>query len=70
MKTEQDWIEYKYKDDKNKDKFMNYGTIFGKKYSVKINYGIWDETFDLNKLEKIIEEFYKKLRKGGTLIIF
>lgn len=73
-KTEDEWIEYKYKnginDDKNKDKFMNYGTIFGKKYSVKTNYGSWDENFDLNKLEIIIEDFYKKLRKGGTLIIF
>jgi len=74
IKTENDWIEYKHKnnikDDKNKDNFMNYGTIFGKKYSVKTNYGNWDEDFDLNKLEIIIESFYKKLRKGGTLIIF
>ena len=42
---------------------MKYGTIYGKKYSVKTNYGEWDEKFTMEDLEKFIKLYYKKLYK-------
>jgi DNA modification methylase len=74
VKSEEEWIEYKKSnhilDDTNKDKYIKYGTIYGKKYSVQTDYGEWDTNFSIDVLEKFIEEFYSKLKKGGTLIIF
>jgi site-specific DNA-methyltransferase (adenine-specific) len=74
VKTEKEWLDYKkeneIKDDKNKDKFLKYGTIYGKKYCVKTNYGDWDNNFTMKILEQYICEYYKKLKNGGTLIIF
>ena len=74
VKTAKDWEKYKkdskIKDDKNKENYMKYGTIYGTKYSVKTDYGKWDSEFTIDKLKKFIQEFYNKLRKGGTLIIF
>ena len=49
---------------------MKYGNIYGKKYAVKTDYGNWDKDFTIEILEKFIEEYYKKLKNGGTLIIF
>lgn len=73
-KTEKEWIEYKTKnnitDDTNKDNYMKYGTIYGKKYSVKTEYGEWDKNFTMEILEQFIKEYYKKLKNGGTIIIF
>jgi site-specific DNA-methyltransferase (adenine-specific) len=74
VKTEEDWEEYKTEndidDDKNKEKYMKYGSIYGKKYCVKTDYGNWDSKFTMEVLEEFICEFYKKLKKGGTIIIF
>ena len=56
--------------DLNKDKYIKYGTIYGKKYCVKTDYGDWDNDFTMEILEKFISEYYNKLKKGGTLIIF
>lgn len=74
VKSEQEWLEYKkdnnIEDDSNKDKFIKYGTIYGKKYCVKTNYGEWDSEFTMENLENFISEYYKKLKIGGTLIIF
>jgi len=74
VKTEKEWKEYKLKKDiktdENKEKFMKYGSLYGKKYCVKTDYGDWDKNFTIETLEKFISEFYKKLRKGGTFIIF
>jgi site-specific DNA-methyltransferase (adenine-specific) len=74
VKTVQDWDIYKrdnnITDDENKDKYMKYGSIYGKKYCVKTDYGYWDSEFTMNILEKFINEYYKKLKKGGTMIIF
>ena len=68
------WEEYKaannIEDDKNKDNFIKYGTIYGKKYCVKTDYGSWDSEFTMEILETFISEYYRKLKKGGTLIIF
>ena len=73
-KTEEEWIKYKEKknitDDKNKEKYLKYGSIYGKKYAVKTDYGEWDKNFTMEILEQFIKEYYKKLRKGGTCIIF
>ena len=74
VKTEEDWKEYKEKNkmenDDKKDNYMRYGTIFGKKYCVKTDYGDWDSEFTLDKLEEFISIYYDKLKKGGTLIMF
>ena len=74
VKTEQEWKEYKIKnnitDDKKKENYLKYGTIYGKKYCVQTDYGTWDSDFTLETLEKFIETYYKKLKKGGTLIMF
>jgi DNA modification methylase len=73
-KTEEEWESYKLEsnivDDKKKDNYMKYGTIYGKKYCVKTDYGDWDKEFTMEILEKYISEYYKKLRKGGTMIMF
>jgi site-specific DNA-methyltransferase (adenine-specific) len=70
VKTEADWKEYKaaneIEDDTNKEKYLKYG----KKYCVKTDYGECDIEFTIEILEKFIAEFYKKLKNGGTLIIF
>ena len=74
LKSEQEWEEYKTQnnitDDKNKEKYIKYGTIYGKKFGIKTEFGIWDTNFTMELLEQFIEEYYKKLKKGGTLIIF
>lgn len=74
VKTEDEWIEYKtqngIEDDTNKEKYMKYGSIYGKKYCVKTDYGDWDSDFTMEILEEFICEYYKKLKKGGTLIMF
>ena len=78
VKTSEEWdsVKDKYKDKKDmseakmKDNFMRFGSIYGAKYSVQTEYGDWDTQFTMEKLEEFISEYYKKLRQGGTLIIF
>ena len=74
MKTEEEWEEYKEQNnidnDNNKENYIKYGSIYGKKYAVKTDYGEWDSDFTIDILEEFISEYYQKLRKGGTLIIF
>lgn len=74
VKTEEEWEAYKTEnklvDDKKKDNYMKYGTIYGKKYCVKTDYGEWDSKFTMDVLEMFIAEYYNKLKTGGTLIIF
>ena len=74
VKTEKEWEEYKtinnIENDINKSNYLKYGTIYGKKYCVKTDYGDWDNDFTMEILEKFIKLYYDKLRNGGTLIIF
>ena len=75
VKTEEEWEAYKTEkglgdDDGKKENYMRYGTIYGKKYCVKTDYGDWDSDFTIEKLGEFIAEYYKKLRKGGTIIMF
>ena len=74
VKTEQEWNAYKQEnnivDDTSKSNYMKYGTIYGKKYCVKTDYGDWDNNFTMNMLEQFVAEYYKKLKNGGTLIMF
>jgi len=83
VKTEDDWVKYKKTLIKPKEELANdcgkgwsktnylkYGSILGKKYAVCTEYGTWDSEFTIEVLDKFIEEFYKKLRKGGTMIMF
>ena len=83
VKTEEDWIQYKKKLNKpkgelneergpgwSKENYLLHGTILGKKYCNKTDYGSWDKEFTLDQLDLFIQQFYQKLRKGGTLIIW
>ena len=74
VKTEEEWEAHKaekqLKNDAKKENYMKYGTIYGKKYCVKTDYGEWDSEFTMEKLEQFIAEYYKKLKNGGTIIIF
>jgi len=74
VKTAEEWDLYKsthaIEDDSNRENYMKYGTVYGKKYCVKTDYGEWDSNFTMEVLEQYISEYYKKLKKGGTLIMF
>jgi len=74
VKTEEEWVKYKTENgitnDEKKENYMKYGTIYGKKYCVKTDYGVWDSDFTMEILENFIREYYKKLKNGGTVIIF
>jgi len=74
IKTKEEWEIYKTEkkltDDSKKENYMKYGTTYGKKYCVRTDYGDWDNDFTIEILEKYIEQYYKKLKKGGTVIIF
>lgn len=53
-----------------KNNYLKYGSIYGKKYAVKTNYGDWDSQFTMEKLNLFIGHFYRVLRDGGVCIIF
>ena len=73
-KTEEEWAQFKqekgYTDDKYKENYIKYGNTSGKKYGYKTEFGEWDKEFTIEKLQKFIQLFYRKLKKGGTCIIF
>lgn len=80
-KTAEQWVEWfenskikkenwKAELSKMKSDFIKYGSIYGKKYAVKTDYGEWDSEFTLDTLNQFVKEFYRVLRKGGTAIIF
>lgn len=78
VKSESDWETVKDKfigkkqmsEETMKQNYMKHGTIFGSKYSVQTEYGEWDTSFTMEQLDTFIGEYYKKLRKGGTMIMF
>jgi len=74
IKSEEEWATFKSEkgiaDDANKDNYMRYGSIYGKKYAVKTQFGEWDKDFTIETLDNFIKEYYKKLKQGGTLIMF
>jgi len=74
VKTEEEWEEYKIQNnldtDVHKDKYIKYGSIYGKKYGVKNQHKNWDSEFNMETLDQFICEYYKKLKKCGTLIMF
>ena len=75
IKTNEDWYTYINKNgmednEKHKMNYLKYGTIYGKKYGVKTEFGEWDNNFSVDELEEHICKFYKKLKEGGTMILF
>jgi site-specific DNA-methyltransferase (adenine-specific) len=50
--------------------YLKYGSIYGKKYAVRTNYGKWDSEFTMEDLQLFINHFYRVLKPGGTCIIF
>jgi len=73
-KTEEEWVVFKekkgYANDDYKTNYIKYGNTSGNKYAFKTDFGKWDKEFTIEKLEEFVKLFYKKLRKGGTCIIF
>ena len=74
-KTLDDWNKYISKtsvqyNDEQKNNYLKYGTIYGKKYAVKTDYGSWDSEFTMQDLKLLVELSYSKLKNGGTCIIF
>jgi site-specific DNA-methyltransferase (adenine-specific) len=55
---------------KMKADFLKYGSIYGKKYAVKTNYGEWDSEFTMEQLELFTKHFYRILKPSGTCIMF
>lgn len=74
VKTKDEWDIYKEENNiltnDKMENYLKYGSIYGKKYCVKTDYGEWDKEFTLESLELFIQEYYNKLKNGGTLIIF
>lgn len=79
VKTEDEWLEYKNNNniisekgelETQKENYLRYGTIYGKKYCVRTDYGEWDKNFTMDDMDAFIGEYYKKLKKGGTMIVF
>lgn len=75
LKTLEDWEKYRSEknlknDKKLRENFLKFGTIYGKKYAVKTQYGDWDDNFTMEDLDQFVELFYKKLKDGGTVIIW
>lgn len=75
IKTEAEWEKYvklgetSYTDQQRVN-YIKYGSIYGKKYCVRTQFGDWDSDFTMDVLDTIIKVYYSKLRKGGTCIIF
>jgi site-specific DNA-methyltransferase (adenine-specific) len=83
VKTEAEWLEFsdgkdwdslfngkKYNIKTLKDNYLKYGSIYGKKYAVRTNYGEWDSEFTMEQLQLFTHHFYRILRDGGSCIIF
>ena len=73
VKTEEEWNVYSKEfnvPSEYKDNYIKYGTIYGKKYCVRTDYGTWDSEFTLEILEEFIKEYYRVLKDGGTVIVF
>ena len=73
VKTEEEWRKYKKENnlsDEGRENYLKYGTIYGKKYCVKTDYGDWDNNFTMEELENYVGAYYNKLKSGGTLIMF
>ena len=73
-KTNEEWEQFKqekgYADDTYKENYIKYGNASGKKYGYKTEFGDWDKEFTIENLQEFIQLFYRKLKKGGTCIIF
>jgi site-specific DNA-methyltransferase (adenine-specific) len=73
-KTGEEWEKFKakkgYKDDKYRNNYLKYGNTSGNKYAFKTDFGVWDKEFTIENLKQFVDLFYKKLKKGGTCIIF
>ena len=74
QKTAEEWEIYKRKhhilNDNGKENYLQYGSIYGKKYCIQTMFGKWDEEFTVDLLDEYIANYYKKLKSGGTLILF
>lgn len=75
-KTEEEWLAWESTHsettytERQRQNYLQYGSIYGKKYAVRTNYGAWDSEFTMDKMNEFVNLFYRKLRNGGTCIVF
>ena len=82
-KTEEDWNVYKETLGKpeheirqghghgwSKENYIRWGTIYGKKYGTRTNFGDWDHQFTMEQLDSFVQQYFRVLRTGGTCIIW
>ena len=43
---------------------------YGRRFAVKTDYGQWDKDYTLDDLEKVINEFYRILRRVEVVLYF
>ena len=53
-----------------RERFLQTGSLYGKKYGIQTDYGEWDSEFTLETLNEFIKEFHQVLRNGGTCVVF
>jgi len=76
IRTEAQWEQFltdnenKKLHEDSKHNYLRYGSIYGKKYAVRTDYGEWDSGFTLEGMNQFIKEYYRVLRPGGTCIVF
>ncbi|MEK6263503.1 MAG: site-specific DNA-methyltransferase [Clostridium sp.] len=56
--------------EKEKDDYLLYGSIYGKKYATQTSFGDWDNDFTMDDMELMVKQFYRVMKKGATCIIF
>lgn len=75
-KTEEEWEEFSRANPdpatfpNAKHNYMKFGTVYGTKFASKTQFGAWDDEFTMDTLEAFVYGYYKKLRDGGTCIIW
>lgn len=75
-KTEEEWEEFSRANPdpatfpNAKHNYMKFGTVYGTKFASKTQFGAWDDEFTMDTLEAFVSAYYKKLRDGGTCIIW
>ena len=80
FKSDKKFLKVKTKEEKRdyirkawkrmRENYLKYGSIYGKKYAVRTNYGKWDSEFTMEDLQLFINHFYRVLKPGGTCIVF
>ncbi len=65
LKTEEVWLKFSEKLESwteiQHKNYLKYGSIYGKKYAVRTDYGTWDSNFTTEILDEFIKLYYEKI---------